>query len=219
MRKRVLIPFRLEKKVKPYQEAVRLGGMEPVAASVANPVSLDGVDGLLLMGGTDVNPRYYGAEREKATEQPDDERDEIEFGLITEALERDVPVLAICRGLQLLNVYHGGTLIQHLPSHPRHHPGLEDRSAVAHTVVFEPGTHLRDVAGADKWGVNSRHHQAADQIGRGLRVSARSEADGLVEGLERPDRRFVIAVQWHPEDQVVAHPEQLHLFERFADAL
>ncbi|HEY7305639.1 MAG TPA: gamma-glutamyl-gamma-aminobutyrate hydrolase family protein [Bryobacteraceae bacterium] len=216
--KRVLIPFRHAKKLEPYQEAVRLGGMEPVAVSVSDSTSLDGVKGLVLMGGTDVNPRRYAATPHLETDEPDDERDEVELKLIAEALERDLPVLAICRGLQILNVQHGGTLIQHLAS-PRHDPEPEDKSAPVHRVRFEPGSLLREVTGVEEWDVNSRHHQSADRIGNGLRVSARDEQDGIVEGLERPDKRFVLAVQWHPEDQVKAHREQLRLFECFAEAL
>jgi putative glutamine amidotransferase len=218
-RRRVLIPFRHAKKVTPYEEAVRSGGMEPLAVFVSDPISLNDFDGLCLMGGTDVNPRHYGAAPHGETDAPDDERDEIELGLIKEALERDMPILAICRGLQILNVQHGGTLIQHLADAARHHPDVKDKAAPAHGVRFEPGSLLRDVVEAEKWDVNSRHHQAADRIGTGLRVSARSEPDGVVEGLERPDKRFVLAVQWHPEDQVIAHPVQLRLFERFAEAL
>lgn len=217
--KRVLIPFRHAKKVMPYEEAVRLGGMEPMAISVSDSISLGDVEGLVLMGGTDVNPKRYGATRQTETDEPDDERDEVELRLIDDALERDVPILAICRGLQILNVQHGGTLVQDLPAMPRHDPEPKDRAASVHRVRFEPGSLLRKVAADDEWDVNSRHHQAADVIGTGLRVSARSEQDGVVEGLERPDRRFVLAVQWHPEDQVMTYPVQLRLFERFADAL
>lgn len=217
--KRVLIPFRHAKKVEPYAEAVRLGGMEPVTVSVSGPISLDGVKGLVLMGGTDVNPRCYGANPCPETDEPDDERDQVELGLIAEALERDMPLFGICRGLQILNVQHGGTLIQHLASLHRHDPELEDKAAPAHSVRFEPGSLLSRVVSSEEWDVNSRHHQAADTIGTRLQVSARDEQDGIVEGLERPDKRFVIAVQWHPEDQVAARPEQLRLFERLADAL
>lgn len=217
--KRVLIPFRHAKKVMPYEEAARLGGMEPVAVSVSDPITLNGFRGLLLMGGTDVDPKLYGAAPHHETDEPDDERDDVEIRLIQEALERDIPILAICRGLQILNVQHGGTLIQHLTDSARHHPEAPDKSKPAHRVRFEPASLLKDVATAEEWSVNSRHHQAADRIGTGLRVSARDDQDRTVEGLERPDKRFVLAVQWHPEDQVVADKAQLRLFERFADAL
>jgi putative glutamine amidotransferase len=219
MRKRVLIPYRHSKKVRPYEEAARAGGMEPVPVLTAGPVSLEGYAGLLLMGGSDVNPKRYGEAAQAETEQPDDERDEIELELIHNAIEKDLPIFAICRGLQILNVYHGGTLIQHLSSAERHDPETDSKVEPVHGVAIEPGSLLANIAGASSWQVNSRHHQAAGQIGAGLRVSARDTEDGTVEALERPDKRFVVAVQWHPEDQALADPEQLKLFRRFADAL
>jgi putative glutamine amidotransferase len=219
MPKRVLIPFRHPKKVKAYEEAARAGGMEPVAASVAEKISLEGVAGLLLMGGTDVNPSRYGAVAQTETDQPDDERDQVELDLIHDAMERDMPIFAICRGLQILNVYHGGTLVQHITATARHDPEKDDHSGPAHEVVFMADSRLAEIAGANEWQVNSRHHQAVNTIGDGLWLAARDAEDGIVEGLERKDRRFVVAVQWHPEDQIVKHPEQLKLFQRFAEAL
>ena len=115
-RPRVLIPFRHEKKVLAYAEAAHAGGLEPVTVSVTNGPSLNDVDALLLMGGTDVNPHLYGEMPQRETDRPDDERDEVELHLISHALNRDIPTLAICRGLQLLNVACGGTLHQHLGS-------------------------------------------------------------------------------------------------------
>src|SRR5581483_4982268 len=138
--------------------------------------------------------------------------------LIHQALETDVPIFAICRGLQILNVYHGGTLIQHLAFGQRHDPEPDDKAAPVHEVTIEPGSLLSEIAGTTEWCVNSRHHQAVDKIGKGLRASARDVEDGTVEGLERPDKRFVIAVQWHPEDQISRDRGQLKLFARFADA-
>ena len=219
MPKRVLIPFRHPKKLDPYVAAARAGGMEPVTADVSGAIRLDGVQGLLLMGGTDVNPACYGSEPWPQTEPPDDRRDAVELKLIEEALDRDLPVLAICRGLQLLNVYYGGTLIQHLPSADRHDIAVEDKAAPAHEVSIEEASLLGEIAAVPAWRVNSRHHQAADRIGTGLRVVARDAADGTVEALEAPENRFVLAVQWHPEDQVFAYPEQLKLFERFREEL
>jgi len=216
--KRVLIPFREAIKVKPYEEAVRGAGLEPISILTSGSIALDGAAGLLLMGGTDVNPRLYGAPPQPETDQPDDERDALELKALEEALRKNVPVLAICRGLQLLNVHCGGTLIQHLAS-PRHDPAeIPDRGAAAHEVAIEPDSLLAQIAGATRWQVNSRHHQAVAKIGSGLQVSARDAADGTIEGLELPGKRFVVAVQWHPEDQLTRFPEQLRLFERFAAA-
>lgn len=193
--------------------------MEAVPADVAAPVKLGNADGLLLMGGTDVNPARYGAETQPETDLPDDARDQAELDLIEEAITKDIPLFAICRGLQILNVYHGGTLLQHLPSTTRHDASSEDKAAPAHEVVIEPGSILGQIAESPKWQVNSRHHQAADKVGGGLRLVAWGSEDRVIEALERSDKRFVLAVQWHPEDQVARSPEQLKLFRRFAEAL
>lgn len=216
---RVLLPYRHPKKLRAYEEALRSAGLEPVSVLTSGaPLSFDNVSGLLLMGGTDVNPARYGQTPRPETDQSDDERDAAELELIHEALERDLPILAICRGLQILNVYHGGTLIQHLPSPELHDPETATPAEPAHEVIIDPRTLLADVAGASVWHVNSRHHQAVDKLGQHLRISARAP-DAVVEALERPDKRFVLAVQWHPEDQISEHPEQLKLFESFAGAL
>lgn len=214
----VLVPFRHEKRLKAYEDAIHAAGMEPVPAFVGGGVALDGAAGMLLLGGTDVNPKRYGETARPETDEPDDQRDEVELRLIEEALERDLPILAICRGLQILNVYHGGTLIQHLPAVEAHDVEAEDKGAHAHEVAIEANTWLARIAETERWRVNSRHHQAVDRIGAHLQVSARAVDDGTIEALERPDRRFVVAVQWHPEDQVRRDPEQLKLFRAFADA-
>ncbi|MBV9301861.1 MAG: gamma-glutamyl-gamma-aminobutyrate hydrolase family protein [Acidobacteriaceae bacterium] len=218
MNRRVLIPYSHAKKVIAYADAARAAGLtsEPVEAKGA--VSINGFAGLLLMGGADVNPRLYGDEVHRKTERPEDERDRVELDLIHEAIQRDLPIVAICRGLQILNVYHGGTLIQHLSTAERHDPDHTNAALIAHEVTIEPGTLLADIAGANSLQVNSRHHQAANRIGAGLHISARDSEDGTVEALERRDKQFVLAVQWHPEDQVFKRPEQMRLFQRFAEA-
>ncbi len=218
MPKRVLIPFRYPKKLKPYADAVLAGGMEPIAGDVAQDVKLDGADGLLLMGGTDINPARYDAEPAPETDSPDDERDAIEWRLIEEAMAKDVPIFAICRGLQILNAHHGGTLVQHLPPASGHDVETDNKGLPAHEISIDEASLLGQIAGTSKWRVNSRHHQAVDRLGNGLRVVARAE-DGTVEALEQPGRRFLLAVQWHPEDQINECPEQLKLFRRFAAAL
>jgi gamma-glutamyl-gamma-aminobutyrate hydrolase PuuD len=219
MAKRVLIPFRNAKKVVPYAAAARAGGADPVTASVENTLSIDGFDGLLLTGGTDVNPARFAVVPRPETDPPDDPRDEAELALIHQAIERDIPIFGICRGLQILNVFHGGTLVQHIASTARHDPEKDDHSGPAHEVEFIPESKLARIAAARTWQVNSRHHQAVSKLGHNLHVSARDLEDGLVEGIERRDKRFVVAVQWHPEDQTKKHPEQLRLFESFAAAL
>jgi gamma-glutamyl-gamma-aminobutyrate hydrolase PuuD len=211
--KRVAITYHRDDKVGPYAVALRAAGMEPVLLKAGrDAASLDGVDGLLLSGGVDVDPALYADDRHPETETPVRERDELERTLLMRALADDFPVLAICRGLQLMNVCHGGTLVQHYEGHKIPSNGVHD-------VDLEPGSRLATIYGASELRVNSRHHQVVGRVGTNLVVTARAKGDGIVEGLERPDRRFAIAVQWHPEDQITQYPEQLKLFEAFRNCL
>jgi putative glutamine amidotransferase len=204
----------------PYEEALRAAGIEAVLLSPGGPASITGMAGLLLMGGSDVNPARYGEERHAETQEPDDARDELECALIGEAIARDLPLLAICRGIQILNVQHGGTLVQHLDSTKRHRQRRENRGLPAHRIEIIPGTRLAGIAGdARAWDVNSRHHQAIARVGDGLRVSARDAEDGTIEAVERPDKRFVVGVEWHPENMSAADERQARLFQAFAEAL
>jgi putative glutamine amidotransferase len=216
--KRILIPYRSQVKVKPYEAAARAAGLEPNARSVSEPITVDGCTGLMLMGGTDVDPALYKQTAATETDEPDRERDEVESRLIEQALAQDIPILAICRGMQLLNVFHGGTLIQHVSATDEHDLNVADKAKVAHEVAITPNTLLAEIAGTDRLEVNSRHHQAVDQIGEKLRVSARDPRDSLIEAVERPDKRFVVGVQWHPEDQVFADRKHLRLFTAFGKA-
>lgn len=213
---RVLIPYRDAEKVKPYIKAVRSGGAEPVPVLATPPISVAGFAGLLLTGGTDVNPKLYGESPQPETDAPDNERDEVELALIHEALEQNLPLFAICRGLQILNVYHRGTLLQHLPSGAHRKTG--NKAEPVHDVTIEPNTLLAKIAGTSRWPVNSRHHQVIGKVGAELIISARGFQDGIIEALERPGKRFALAVQWHPEDQISLCPEQLRLFQRFVEA-
>jgi putative glutamine amidotransferase len=187
---------------------VRPGEMIPDAA------------GLVLMGGSDVNPALYNEERLRETDRADPARDELEYRLIAEYLERDAPILAICRGMQILNVQHGGTLIQHLDTSHRHRRKTEDKGEPAHNVRVQPGTKLSAILGEPLTvEVNSRHHQAVRDPGEKLIVSARDPEDGTIEAMERSDKRFVIAVQWHPENQAPRDERQAAIFRAFAAAL
>ena len=220
MSKSVLLPYRELGRIGPYEAAVREAGMEPVGREADDGLTLEDAYGLLLTGGTDVSPDLYGEQPALETDKDLDlERDRTELQLIAEALRRDLPIFAICRGLQILNVQHGGSLIQHLDTSERHKRRTPDRGLPAHTVSIESDTKLREIAGMESWKVNSRHHQAAGKVGDGLIVSARDPVDGVIEGLERPDKRFVIAVQWHPEDQAPSNEQQRKLFEAFREAL
>jgi len=163
---------------------------------------LQRVDGLLLSGGGDVDPALYGQKPRPRLGRVDRRRDDFEIALAREALERDVPILAICRGQQLLNVATGGTLLQDIPSElegASEHDAPGGRRRRSHVVELLPHTRLRAILGRDTVAVNSFHHQAVDRVGRGLVAAGRCPEDGVVEALEAADRRFVVAVQWHPE--------------------
>jgi len=206
---RVALPFGAgtpEEKRGHYRDALRQAGIEPVEG-VAD---LAGLDGLLLAGGTDVDPALYGAAPEVDTEDPDRVRDRLEGALLDEALGRDLPVLAICRGLQFLNVHLGGTLRQHIEDHKK--PKVRD----AHTVKIAPGSRLHTILEAQEYVVNSRHHQSADRVGQGLAVTATAPG-GVIEALELPARRFVLAVQWHPEARTDG--PDARLFDAFRKAM
>ncbi len=205
---------------RPYIDALRAVGIELVviAPGGADP---HGWSGLLLMGGSDVNPALYGEVPHTETQKPDDARDQLECALIADAIARDVPVLAICRGAQILNVQHGGTLVQHLDSVARHRQrNPENLGLPAHSIAITPGTLLACIAGnAPICEVNSRHHQAIARLGEGLRVSARDVEDGTIEAVERPDKRFILGVQWHPENMSASDARQAALFQAFADVI
>ena len=209
----IIVPYRHEKKLTKYVAALEAAALEPMPMLASGTPQLNGASGLLLAGGTDVNPARYHAQPHPETQSPDDERDGFELEILDQAIRNHIPILAICRGLQLLNVYAGGTLRQHLAS-PRHNPPKD--TSFAHEIEIEPGTLLASIAGQSRLPVNSYHHQAAETVGDGLRVSARDPHDGTVEALEYTDRPFVLAVQWHPEDLVFELPEQLSLFQQFA---
>lgn len=163
---------------------------------------LDLIDGLILAGGADIDPSRYGSERHPETQSSVPERDAFEVALICRAWERDLPVLGICRGMQLINVARGGTLHQHLPDefgHEDHRrvPGSFDGSD--HYVRLVPGSLAARAAGEEVHVTKSHHHQGIDQLGDELAVTGRATIDDLPEAIEAYDRRFVLGVQWHPE--------------------
>jgi putative glutamine amidotransferase len=184
-----------------YVDAVeRSGGRALVVPPAEDDAheTLDILDGIIFSGGADVDPAHYGAEPHPETDDPQTRRDAGELALLEGALERDMPVLAICRGLQLLNVAKGGDLIQHLPEAV----GNDGHKQIPgefthHPVEVEPESRLGAIVRAAA-PVTSHHHQAIGKLGDGLLECAWA-ADGTLEALEDPDRRFVVGVQWHPE--------------------
>ena len=219
MNKQVLVIYREADRVVPYRDALLAAGIDPVLQGANSSSSLDGFAGLVLTGGPDVDPELYGERRQSETDESDGQRDALEGLLLKEALARDLPVLAICRGLQMLNVCQGGTLIQHLKALQRHQRTDGRRDQPVHEVSIEKGTLLAGIAGKDRMHVNSRHHQAVKTVGAGLSVSAVDSEDGTVEALEHSGKRFVLAVQWHPEDQALNDAGQLKIFQAFGQAI
>ncbi len=164
--------------------------------------ALDLLDGLLLAGGADIDPSSYGAEAHPETEAAPGGRDVFEIAMATGAIARDMPVLGICRGMQLINVACGGTLLQHLPEiqgHDEHRRVAGSFDGSDHDVEIVPGSLVGRVTREPRHVAKSHHHQGVDRVGDGLVVSARATVDGLPEAIEMPERAFVLGVQWHPE--------------------
>jgi putative glutamine amidotransferase len=189
-----------------YADAVqRAGGiallLPPDDELVERPGDLlEVLDGLLLAGGRDLDPLTYGARPDPETGDTSPERDRFELALVSTALECDMPVLGVCRGMEMLNVACGGTLLQHLEgellTRHRHTPGVFSD----HEVTLEPGSLAARAAGASRIAVRSHHHQAIGDLGEGLVVTGRCPDDDVVEAVEVPGKRFALGVLWHPEE-------------------
>ena len=193
----------------PYRRAVEAAGAEPVDLQPGT-LRLPAVDGLLLPGGWDVDPELYGEKKDEKIGPIDRELDDTELRMFKQARERELPVLGICRGQQVINVAMGGSLVQHLEDHDVRDQG---RNHLAHTIEVEPASELGQAAGEHKIRVNSFHHQAVKQLAPGLHQSATGE-DGTVEGVETDDG-LIVAVQCHPEELTGDLPWARKLFERF----
>ncbi len=189
-----------------YSHAVLHSGGAPViipAVQDSGSLSriLNSVQGLILSGGPDVHPKRYGEEPMAGLGEVDEALDSMELTAAGLALERDIPILAICRGIQVLNLALGGTLYQDIPSQLPdslcHNPKA-DKAVNTHTVRIEAGSRLRRIVGKPEIWVNGKHHQAVKDSAPGLVVTARAR-DGVIEAVEHPGKRYVIGVQWHPE--------------------
>lgn len=198
------------KKLHDYEEAVRRAGGDPHVIVRESETPADVVArsaGLLLTGGGDVLPSLYGAEAHPKFSAAEEGRDDYELELVRRALDADLPVFAICRGIQVLNVARGGTLVQDIPDELQggiEHDVKEPACAAAHDIWMAPDSLLERLMRArieqgDDCPVNSRHHQAVRTLGDGL-VSTATAPDGIIEAIEDPSRRFCLGVQWHPEN-------------------
>lgn len=176
--------------------------LAPTPADLADPTELlDLLDGVLVTGGADLDPDAYGEPAHAETEATSAERDAFELLLVRAAVERDLPCLGVCRGMQVVNVAYGGALEQHLPDRLDHdiHRG-ENGDFAEHRVEIEPDSLAALAAGATCATVKSYHHQGVARVGDGLRVTAQAEGDGTAEAVEDARRRFMLGVLWHPEE-------------------
>ncbi len=195
---------------------------EEIVVLAPGQVPSESFDGVVLGGGVDVDPARYGQTvRPGAGVEVDPERDATDLAVFEKAWSEETPILGICRGLQVVNVALGGTLVQDLPSQRpaslEHQRGPKDRTRRDHAVRIAGGTRLADAARSEEIGVNSRHHQSIDRLAAGLAASA-TAPDGTVEGIETPGDRWCVAVQWHPEN-LADDPPSRSLFEAFARAV
>jgi putative glutamine amidotransferase len=195
----------------------------PLSSDRAAAAVLDSVSGLVLTGGEDVDPARYGEKRHEKVRSVNAARDATEAALVEEAKARGIPVLAICRGIQILNVALGGTLVQDISSQCMSdiaHDEDGPRDSRSHEITVEPGSLIADAIGTEHLTVNSFHHQSVKRVADGMRVTARSP-DGVIEGIESTDEGWwVMAVQWHPEEMTDSpEPWDRGLFKAFARQL
>ncbi len=209
-----------------YTDALVLNGALPVLPPIGSCLEdvlddfLDRCDGLMVTGGEDVDPAFYGAERHPACGPTVPERDAFDKLLVARALEKNMPILGICRGIQLMNTVMGGTLYQDIPSewdteicHRMERPFTR----VEHNVTVLPGTPLFELVKKDSIGVNSIHHQCIKDLAPGCEVMAKT-TDGIIEAIWHPGYRYVRAVQWHPERLLEVTPESNPIFRDFVAA-
>jgi putative glutamine amidotransferase len=212
-----------------YTRALLACGVMPVLVpSTENPEALrslyERVDGILISGGGDVNPRYSGRDSCDLVYDVEDARDTTEINLIRWAYEDNKPLLGICRGQQVMNIAFGGTLIMDIPSETEssitHRIGstAAERKMLLHTVEVASNSTVKPSLGTGLVEVNSIHHQAIKELGRELRPFAYAP-DGLIEGVEIPGAHFFVGVQWHPEELFEFHPQMQALFQQFAEAV
>jgi putative glutamine amidotransferase len=208
-----------------YSRAVLQCGGAPLLIPTAQDVRslsavLDRLDGVLLTGGPDVHPRFYGEPPLPRLGDLDEELDRAELAVTRAALERDMPLLAVCRGIQVLNVALGGSLVQDIATQVEgaiNHVQLAPKNVTTHEVSLEPESMLSKILNRRTLQVNGKHHQAVKEVAPGLRIAARAP-DGVIEAVECPERRFVLGVQWHPEGTWRTDPPSKKLFRALVRA-
>lgn len=196
-----------------YVEGIERAGGVPVLLACMDNLGdvaplLDRLDGVLLIGGADIDPATYRAERHHETKTIPRRREDFDLAVAREALKRDTPIMGICLGCQEVVVAAGGTLVQHVPD-VSPNVAHQGKDKPRHKVRVEPGSLLHRVLGCEQLTTNTSHHQAIDSVGEGFRVVARSADDGVIEAAEAVDRRFALAIQWHPERMLDEPPHQL----------
>lgn len=212
-----------------YVRAILAAGGTPMVLGLHDPEHYPGVlaeqldvaDGLVLSGGVDVSPLYYGEEPHQRLGHTLPERDRFELALIDEARRRELPVLGVCRGIQVLNVAHGGTLFQDLPTERPNgiqHEQASSRWQVTHHVDIRPGSRVAELTGVEgSLTVTSFHHQAIKELGEGLEVTA-TAPDGVIEAVESTTHPWMVGVQWHPEMSHTRDESSIELFRGFVSA-
>lgn len=211
---RVLSPFPLPQGDEIPADLDVVWDLDPYDAS-----ALDGASGLLIPGGGDIDPELYGGPRHPRTHNVSHRRDRFELTLIDAAVERDMPILAICHGMQLLNVYFGGRLVQHLADDPKRldHDRDRPRAEPVHRLHVKEDTAFAELIGGINLPVNSHHHQGLDGAAGPLEEMAWAE-DGVLEAVVSRDHSWLVGVQWHPEAMADTDEHQRRLFDRFVDA-
>ena len=210
-----------------YTEAVeQAGGMPVILPLHIDDIDglLDALDGIVFSGGGDIDPAIFHQEKHETTDSIDAERDSFEIALIEKAFARDVPILAICRGIQVMNVAQGGTLIQDIPSqtgsdaeHAQRSVGVGEHDIFQSATVLAGKNPVTEAMGEGLVDINSFHHQALGDVAPSLQVVATSD-DGIIEAVYAPAQTFAIGTQWHPERLAAEHAEHLALFQQLVEA-
>lgn len=209
-----------------YIKSISIAGGVPFLIPVtANDIDigsyLDIIDGVMFTGGNDISPVLYGEEPIKEVVSISEDRDSYEFALYKEAFKRNMPVLGICRGIQLINAASGGTLYQDIYSELKdikgHYQSDTPSDNLYHSVDISKGSKLYNIFGSEKILVNSFHHQSVKKVADGFKITAKA-SDGIIEAIENIHKDFIVGVQWHPEGLVEKHPQFIKLFEAFINA-